>query len=78
MVKKTKKDNGITLKLDQSIVDALGVNKEADLEFVVVEDVLIVKAKNKQSSEMRERKRKDITSKLLKKYEPVLKKLAKT
>ncbi len=79
MVKKiTKKKDGITLTIDKAIVDALGINQKSALEMVVVDDMLIVKPKSKKAAEKRKAKNSKVTEHLMKKYEPVLKKLAKT
>jgi|GEM_PF-1456089 hypothetical protein len=80
MAKKTvkKRSQSITLEINKKVADALGINKKTDLIMAVVDDVLIVKAKNKKSSTKRKKRLQDITSRLIDKYEPVLKKLAKT
>jgi len=46
--------------------------------MVVVDDMLIIKAKNKNITEKKHDKLKDINNRLMDRYEPVLKKLAKT
>ena len=79
MVKKAvKRKNGLTLEIDQTVVDALGITQKTNLEMVVVDDMLIIKARDKKSSQKRKDRLKKITSQLIEKYEPVLKRLAKT
>jgi bifunctional DNA-binding transcriptional regulator/antitoxin component of YhaV-PrlF toxin-antitoxin module len=76
--KETKPKKSVTLEIDEAVADALGINQKADLEMIVVDDVLIVKAKDKQSAKARNAKFEERTSSLMDKYESVLKKLAKT
>jgi antitoxin component of MazEF toxin-antitoxin module len=80
MIKKTKKNHAIILKINKKIADALGINKKSDVKMIMVNDTLIIKSKNKktQSSAKRKAKLQAITNQLMDKYEPVLKKLAKT
>lgn len=81
MVKKLKKhDDGLVLVIDESIADALGIDQKTDLEMIVVDDALIVKPKHKKShaGKKREAKLKDDAGRIMDKYAPVLKKLAKT
>lgn len=76
MVKKTvKKQTNITIEIEKDVAEALGINKKTDLAMVVVDDMLIVKAK--KSSSKKKGRTKDI-SRLMDQYEPLLKKLAKT
>jgi antitoxin component of MazEF toxin-antitoxin module len=80
MVKKLiKHKGGLALEIDKSVADALGINQKTDLEMIVVGDMLIVKPKKKsRTTEKSKDKLRDVTNRLMDKYEPVLKKLAKT
>jgi hypothetical protein len=81
MVKKlTKLRDTVSLKIDKKVADALGINQKTNLEMIVVDDMLIIKPKNKQvrAAEKRKTELKKRTNKLMDQYEPVLKKLAKT
>ena len=75
---KEKDKKSVTLEIDQSIADALGITKNTDLELIVVDDTLIIKAKKTKSNSAKKNKLHDLTKSLMDKYEPVLKKLAKT
>lgn len=80
MAKKlTKYNDNLALVLDKEIVEALGIDQKSNLEMIVIDDVLIIKPKDKaNASEKRKAKLKDVANKLMDEYEPVLKKLAKT
>jgi antitoxin component of MazEF toxin-antitoxin module len=81
MAKKINKyPDGLTLNIDKAIVDALGITQKTAIEMIVVDDMLIIRPKNKRSRATAKRKAKleDLTNHLMDKYEPVLKKLAKT
>jgi len=79
MVKKTiKHKDGFTIKIDQAMADALGITEKTPLNMYVVDDTLIVKPKKQKSSAIKEKKKSDITKKLMEKYDSVLKKLAKS
>jgi hypothetical protein len=78
MVKKlTKSKKGLVLEIDQAVADALGISKPTDIEMLVLEDMLIIKPR-KLSKKKRKAKLANLTQQLMDKYEPVLKKLAKT
>ena len=79
MVKKAaKRKNGLTIEIDQTVVDALGITQKTDLMMVVMDDMLIIKARDKKSSQKRKDRLKDRTNRLMDQYESVLKKLAHT
>lgn len=78
MTKIKKKDEGLTLKIDKTIVDTLGINEDTDLDMVVMNDMLIIKAKDKSILKKQQEKRQGVNDHLMDKYESVLKKLAKT
>ena len=74
--KKNKNVENLTLKIDKAIVEALGIDKDTEVEMYVKDKVLIVKPKNLKLNEKREDHER--TKKLMDEYDPVLKKLAKT
>jgi antitoxin component of MazEF toxin-antitoxin module len=74
----TKSKGSVTLEIDKAVADALGINQKSKLEMIVVNETLIIKAKNKKSSKKRISSLNSLTNSLMNKYEPVLKKLAKT
>jgi len=80
MVKKQKPQDPFILEIDQKVVDALGISKKSDVEMLLMDDMLIIKSKKKKViAKIKEHG--DIvklTNRLIDKYEPVLKKLAKT
>ena len=81
MVKKLKKDSrGLTLHIDQSIADDLGITEKTDIELIVTGDTIVIKPKNVDSdvAKKRQEKIKEVTKRLMSEYDPVLKKLAKT
>jgi bifunctional DNA-binding transcriptional regulator/antitoxin component of YhaV-PrlF toxin-antitoxin module len=80
MTKKIKKHDDLTITIDKKIQDALGIGKNSDLEMIVIDDMLIVKSKNKDSHvvEKRNKKLEASTNEIMDKYASVLKKLAKT
>lgn len=81
MIKKLKKNKGgLTLEIDKTIAEALGITQKTNLDMIVVDDMLIVKPKKKKSltASKRDAKLNETTNSLMDKYQSVLKKLAKT
>ena len=78
MKKITKKNEELTLKINKTVAEALGIDEKTDLDMVVMDDMLIIKAKNKSITKKKHNKLQDINNRLMDTYEPVLKKLAKT
>jgi len=74
MKKIIKNNEELLLKIGKIVVDALDINNDSDLDIIVTDNTLIVKVKNSNIS----KKREEINKYLMDKYEPVLKKLAKT
>jgi hypothetical protein len=81
MVKKTKiQYTGFTLEITPQVAEALGVNNPDDLRIIMQEDKVILRAKKVNPEHIAELQKKDkaLTDKIIKKFAPVLKKLAKT
>ena len=79
MVKKKETNKkGFTLKIDQAIADALGIDQDSDVEMYVKDKMLIIKPKNATLNQAQNAKSKELTKNLMDKYDSVLKKLAKT
>ncbi len=75
-----KKQKPFVLEINQEIADTLGISKKSDVEMILMDDMLVIKAKKKKSSVVKKNqaKQNSITKKLMNEYSTVLKKLAKT
>ncbi len=81
MIKKiTKSKNNLSIEIDKAIAESLGINQETDIEMIVMDDMLIIKPKNKKlrTAKKKQTSLNDLTNNLMDKYDSVLKKLAKT
>lgn len=81
MIKKIKiKKEGFTLEITPEVASILGVDKQEDIRIIVKDNEVILKAKKVSDSYITKQKQDDdkLTKKLIKKFSPVLKKLAKT
>lgn len=81
MVKKIKiKKEGFTLEITPEVAAILGVNKQDDIHIIVKDNEVILKAKKVSASKIKQQKTESdkLTKKLIQKFSPVLKKLAKT
>jgi hypothetical protein len=81
MADKTKdKKGGFTIDISAEAADALGVNNQEDLYCLIVGNEVILKPKNPNPEHLQKQKdkRTERTKQLMKDFEPVLKKLAKT
>lgn len=78
MIKKlTKNKDSFTLEIEKSIADAVGITDKTAIEMIAIDDMLIIKPKNKKTRTAEKQKIK-LTNSLMDKYESILKKLAKT
>lgn len=79
MAKKSEKQDGITITIPQNMMDALGIDKDSSLDMIIIDDALIIKPRNKaEAKKKRQKQFENSINRLMDKYEPVLKKLAKT
>ena len=76
MKKIINKNEELTSKINKAI-EALGINEETELDMIVMDEMLIIKAKNKNITKKKYDKLQDINNRLMDRYESVLKKLAK-
>lgn len=79
MTKKTKKV-GFTFEITPEVAAILGVDKQDDIHLIVRDNEIILKAKKVNAGHIKKQQEesKQLTKKLIKKFSPVLKKLAKT
>lgn len=81
MIKQTKnKKKGFLLEVTPEIATALGVDKQDDVRIIVRDNEVILMSK-KENLAHKKKQQEDsnkLTKKLIKKFSPVLKKLAKT
>jgi hypothetical protein len=80
MTKTSKKKEGFTLNISPEIAHILGVQNQDDIRIIVKDNEVILKAKktNPAHIEKQQAEKRKLTKRLIKQYEPVLKKLAKT
>ena len=81
VVKKTKiKKNGFILEITPEVASILGVNKQDDIHIIVQDNEVILKPKKVNAQYIKKQKEENdkLTKKLIEKFSPVLKKLAKT
>lgn len=79
MTKEIKKADGLTLTINQEMLNALGIDKDSDLDMIVIEDALIIKPRNKTAAQKkRQQQLTESTTHIINKYKNVLKKLSKT
>lgn len=52
-----KPNDGLMLEINKEVTNALGIDQKSDLEMIVIDDMLIVKAKNKKAGEKRKAKK---------------------
>jgi len=77
MTKKlTKHGNSLALIIDKPILNVLKINDKTELELSIEDGCLIIKPYKKQSLKNADIDK--IAKKILKKYDPVFKKLSKT
>jgi len=78
MVKKlTKHGNNFALILDKPLLELLKINEGTDLELQIEDGNLVIKP-IKRSKSLKKSATDKIADRVIKKYEPVLRKLAKT
>ena len=80
MIKKlTKQGNELALIIDKSVLESLGIDEKTDLEIVVMGGNLIIKPKSTSKATKKHQKNlEDSAKRIIDKYGPVFKKLAKT
>jgi hypothetical protein len=80
MTKKLNKKDGFTLQISSDVANILGVHEAEDLNIIVMDDTVILKAKKGNATHTRKLNEESdkLTKRLMDQYEPVLKKLAKT
>jgi antitoxin component of MazEF toxin-antitoxin module len=80
MIKKlTKQGNELALIIDKSVLESLGIDEKTDLEIVVMGGNLIIKPKSTSKATKKQQKNlEDSAKRIIDKYGPVFKKLAKT
>ena len=77
MAKKlTKHGNSLALVIDKPLLDALKINQSTDLEISIDKGKIIIQPKQKAKKSLTEKDIDKIAEKIMKKYAPVLKKLA--
>ena len=76
---KNKKE-GFILEITPEVAAVLGVDKQDDVRIIVRDNEVILKAKKNNLSHIKKQQEEssELTKKLIKKFSPVLKKLAKT
>lgn len=72
--------NSLALVIDKPLLKLLGIDENSTLEIEVQGEVLMLKASKKRvkNKSTKEQGIREIGKKIIKKYEPVFKKLAKT
>ncbi len=79
MTKKlTKHGNSLALIIDKPLLDLLKIDEKTDLELMIEDGNLIIRPNKKKSRALRDKEIEKIAKRVIKEYEPVLKKLAKT
>jgi hypothetical protein len=80
MKKTGTKKNGFVLEITAEVAAVLGVDKQDDVRIIVRDNEVILKPKKDNPEHVKKEQEKDslLTKKLIKKFSPVLKKLAKT
>jgi putative addiction module antidote len=74
--KLTKHGNSLALVIDKPLLEALKINQNTDLEISIDKGKLIIQPKEKTKKSLTEKDIDKIAEKIMKKYAPVLKKLA--
>lgn len=80
MVKKlTKQGNELALVIDKSLLESLGIDEKTNLEILVMGGNIIIKPRaTSKSTKKRNDALEDSAKRIIEKYGPVFKKLAKT
>ena len=80
MVKKLDKNKkNLFIEIDKALAESVGITQKTDLEILAVNNVLLIRPKNKMLKIKKgKNESREVTNKLMDKYELVLKKLAKT
>ena len=79
MVKKlTKHGNSLALIIDKPILELLKINELTELNINIENGNLIIKPVKKKNKPLKKSEVDKIADRVIKKYEPVLRKLAKT
>lgn len=70
-----KKQKPFVLEINPEIADMLGISKKSDVEMILMDDILVIKAKKKKASIVKKAQAKQnaITKKLMNEYGPVFK-----
>lgn len=78
MVKLVKHGNAFVLLIEESILKAVGFDETTELRVAIKDGTLIISSANAKKLSSRDRKINETAKKIMKKYDPVFKKLAKT
>ena len=76
MTKKIKKE--IIITIDESVMKALGIDEQTPLDKIIGDSLIIRPRDAEKAEKIREKDLKIQAKRILNKYEPVFKKLAKT
>lgn len=81
MTKDISQRSNLILTIDKSLVDALGIDENSELEMLVVDDSLIIRPRG-ESADRASKKRREALAKsaasIIKTHKTVFEKLAKT
>ena len=75
--KLTKHGNSLALIIDKPLLDVLKINEKTKLEIIIEGGDLIIRPVGKKQASRREESVDSIAKKIMEKYAPVFKKLAK-
>ena len=72
-----KHGNSLALLIEKPLLNVLGFDEKTALEIIIQNNTLVIKAVHDKKSRVNDEDIDEIAKKIMKKYEPVFKKLAK-